>query len=194
MSATQVSICSNALLLLGDKPINSLSEGSDRALLASNLFAPVRDYVLRRHPWNCAIKRVSLPPDVVPQDSNRWDWAHQFTLPPDCLRVLSVGTRGNEADYKVESGKLLCDENPALLRYVWRNENPGTWDSMLVWAMTVSMKAVMAYPTTQSTSLEQAVEGALKDVLRQARAADGQEEPGETFGDSVLVMARRGGR
>lgn len=190
MAATEVSICSNALLMLGGQPINDLSENSDRARLASNLWPAVRNYVLRRHPWNCAVKRVALAPDTA---APAFDWAFQYTLPPDFMRVLSVGEAGNEIDFKIESGKLLCDENPALLRYVWRNENPGSWDDMLVWAMTVSMKAVMAYPITQSASLEQLVEDALKDVLKQARAVDGQDEPPETVGDSPLLAARRGG-
>ena len=190
MSASEVSICSNALLMLGGQPINDLAENNDRARLASNLYPAVRNYVLRRHPWNCAVKRVALAPDVaVPA----FDWAFQYTLPPDYMRTLSVGESGAEIEFKIESGKLLCDDNPALLRYIWRNENPGTWDDMLVWAMTVSMKAVMAYPITQSASLAQVVDDALKDVLKQARAVDGQDDTPETLGDSPLLNARFGG-
>lgn len=188
--ATDVSICSNALLMLGAQPINDLAENNDRARLASNLYPAVRNYVLRRHPWNCAVKRVALAPDVA---TPAFDWSFQFTLPSDYMRALSVGESGAEIEFKIESGKLLCDDNPCLLRYIWRNENPGTWDDMLVWGMTVSMKAVMAYPITQSTSLEQLVEDALKDVLKQARAVDGQDGSPETFGDSPLMSARMGG-
>lgn len=190
MAVSDVSICSNALVLLGDSPINSLDEDNNRARAAANLFPSVRNYVLRRHPWNCAVKRVSLAPDVtVPL----FDFAFQFTLPPDFMRVLSVGEYGVEAwKWKIESGKLLCDDNPALLRYVWRNEVAATWDDMLVWAMTMSMKAVLAYPITASTSLEQLIEQGLSEVLRAARAVDGQDETPETVGDSPLLQARFG--
>jgi hypothetical protein len=94
--------------------------------------------------------------------------------------------------YKIESGKLLSDDNPCYLRYIWRNENPATWDDMLVWGMTMSMKAVMAYPITQSASLEQLVDAALKDVLKQARAVDGQDDPPQQLGDSPLLNSRFG--
>jgi len=191
MSATDVSICSNASLMLGGKPINDLAESNDRTRLASNLFPMVRDYVLRRHPWNCAVRRVILSPDTA---APAFDWAYQYTLPSDYMRTLSVGEAGIEADFKIESGKLLCDENPVYLRYVWRNENPATWDSMLIWAMTMSMKAVMAYPITQSTSMEQLVESVLVDVLKQARAVDGQDDTPDSLGDSPLLNARFGGR
>jgi len=190
MAATEVSICSNALLMLGSQPINSLTENTDRARLASNLYPAVRNYVLRRHPWNCAVKRVALAPDVA---EPAFDWAFQYTLPADYMRTLSVGEAGAEVPFKIESGKLLCDDNPVLLRYIWRNENPATWDDMLVWGVTMSMKAVFAYPVTQSASLEQVVESALKDVLKQARAVDGQDDTPDALGDSPLLASRFGG-
>lgn len=194
MAATEVSICSNASLLLGGNPINSLSEDTDRARLASNLFEPVRDYVLRRHPWNCAIRRVILSPDslTATEEAQKFDWTFQFSLPDDYMRTLSVGLLGYEVEYAVESRKLMSNDDPCYLRYIWKNTNPATWDEMLVWGMTMSMKAVMAYPITQSTSLEQLVEAALKDVLKQARAVDGQDKTPETLGDSPLLSSRFG--
>ncbi len=190
MVASVVSICSNASLMLGGKPINDLAEANDRTRLASNLFEPVRNYVLRRHPWNCATKRVTLSPDVV--NLGGQDWDNTFTLPSDFMKVQQVGELGCETPHKIESGKILCDDNPCYLVYTWRNEVPATWDDMLVWAMTMSMKAVMAYPITQSASLDQVVESVLRDVLKQARAVDGQDDPPVELGDSPLVNARFG--
>jgi len=190
-AASAVSICSNALIMLGSNPISDFSEDSARARSCANLWPTVRDFALRRHPWNCAVRRVSLPPDAA---APAFDWTWQFTLPSDCLRVLSVGERGCEEDFKLESGKLLCDANPALVRYIWRNENPAAWDAMLVYGMTVLMRTALAYNVTQSTSLEQQLEVVMRDVLKQARAVDGQEEPPEALGDSPLLHARLGGR
>ncbi len=189
MGSSAVAICSNASLMLGGKSINDLAEDTDRARLASNLFPMVRNYVIRSHPWNCCVKRVALSPDVT---EPAFDWAFQFTLPSDYMRTLSVGEQGVEAEFKIEGGKLLSDDNPCLLRYIWRNENPATWDDMLVFGMTMAMKAVMAYPITQSTSLEQLVDQALSGVLQRARSVDGQDETPETFGDSPLIQSRFG--
>lgn len=190
MPASDVSICSNASLLLGGLPINDLGESTDRALLAANLFDDVRDSVQRSHPWNCCIKRVALAPDTT---APAFDWAYQFTLPPDYLKALSVGEAGGEAPYRVEGGKLLCDDNPALLRYVARNTNPATWDAMLVEAMTLAMAAKMAYPITQSTTLRDSFRQQLEMHLKRARAADGQEDTPESLGDSPMLSARLGG-
>jgi hypothetical protein len=186
-TATPVSICSNALLMLGDAPISSLDDNSDRARLASNIWPTARDYVLRRHPWNCAIKRESLNPDA---QAPAFDFAYQYTLPGDLLRVLSVGLDTERLPYKVEGRKILCDVKPLLVRYVYRNEDLSTWDSALVWGMTQVMRAIFAYGITQSTSLEQLVETVMRDVLRQARATDGLEDEPDALDDSPLLQAR----
>jgi hypothetical protein len=52
------------------------------------------------------------------------------------------------------------------------------------------MRAVLAYGTTASTSLEQQCEVAMRDVLRQARAVDGQEDEPDALDHSPLMDAR----
>lgn len=184
---TPVSICSNALLMLGDHPISSFEDGTDRARLAANLWEPVRDFVLRAHPWNCAIKRVALSPDVT---APAFDWAYAYTLPEDYLKALSIGEQMREGEYRIEGRKLLCDDNPLLLRYVFKNENVGSYDSMLVWALTSCMRSVFAYGITQSGSMEELLTNTLRPILRQARAVDGQEDTPEQLGDNPILAAR----
>ena len=190
MHSTPVSICSNALLMLGDAPIADFNEGSDRARLAANLWPTARDFVLRLHPWNCAVKRVVLAPDILPP---AFEWGAQFTLPDDWLRTLQVGEGNDFEEYRIEGRKLLMNSNACQLRYIWQNDQPASWDSILVWAMTMAMRAVFAYGVTQSGSLEEAIDRALRGVLQKARAADGQEEPPDALSDNPLMRARFGG-
>lgn len=187
MSATPVSICSNALLRLGDKTISSFEDGTDRAVLASNLWPDARDYVLRRHPWNCAIKREVLAPDAV---APAFGWQYQFQLPADWLRTIQVGEDGERQPYKIEGRKILMDSNVLKLVYVFRNDNPATWDALLVEAMTRVMRALFAYPSTQSGSMEQLAEAELVPLLKEARATDGQEDFPDALDDSPLLQAR----
>lgn len=187
MAASAVSICSNAAVMLGDAPFSSFSDPGDKVRAASNLWPSVRDYVLRSHPWNCATKRVVLSPDA---EAPAFDWAYQYSLPGDYLRTLSVGERGIEDEFRIESGKLLCDNNPVRLRYIWRNDNPASYDPMLVHALEHSMRAVLAFPLTQSGSMEQLVESVLRPILQRARAVDGQDSTSIEVGDSPLLTVR----
>lgn len=185
--ATSISICSNALLMLGAKPISDFSDDTDRALIAANLYPQVRDEMLRNHPWNCAIKRTVLSPDVA---APSFGYAYQFTLPSDWMRTLSIGDYGEEIDYRSEGRKILADTDTLKIRYVFANTNEGTWDAAFVDVMTMAMAARMAYAITQSASLAQVKLQEFEMAMKRARAADGQDDPPETLGDFPLLTSR----
>lgn len=48
--ASSITICSNALLALGARSINSFDENTDHARLCSNIYPTVRNDLLRKHP------------------------------------------------------------------------------------------------------------------------------------------------
>ncbi|MCP2076419.1 UNVERIFIED_ORG: hypothetical protein J2Y77_005855 [Pseudomonas lini] len=189
--ATGVSICSNALLMLGAQTINDFNDqlNLDRAKLCANLYPTVRDDMIRQHPWNCCIKRVVLAPDAA---APAFGYEHAFELPADFMRVLEVGTAGQQIDYLVEGRSIQADTTVLELRYVFRNEVESTWDSSLVKLVTLAMAAVLAYPVTQSAALQQALGQELEQEKRRARAVDGQEDPPQTLGDERLLASRFG--
>jgi hypothetical protein len=189
--ATGVSICSNALLMLGAQTINDFNDqlNLDRAKLCANLYPTVRDDMQRQHPWNCCIKRVVLAPDAA---APAFGYEHSFELPADFLRVLEVGNSNQQIDYLVEGRSIQADTTALELRYVFRNEIENTWDSTLIKLVTLAMASVLAYPVTQSTALQQALEQQLEMEKRRARAVDGQEDPPQTLGDERLLASRFG--
>lgn len=187
MSTSAVSICSNALLLLGDQPIDSFDVDNDRTKLVANLYAMKRDMVLRLHPWNCATKRVVLSPET---SAPEFGWSYKFRLPDTWLRTLSVGDDDDQDDYAEEGRFILMDSNVCRLRYIWRNDVETTWDSLLISAMTQVMVAALTYPITKSTTKQATEEEIVKQVLRAARSVDGQSNPPETLGDFPLLANR----
>lgn len=188
MAATSdVQICSNALLLLGDDPIASFDEESTRATLCANLWPTVRDAVLRSHPWNCAMKRVALAADTATPD---FDWAYQFSLPGQCLRVWTVGRKGESAAWEVCGTKLMTDEAIAYVRYIERPSDAAKYDGMLVLALTSGMAAALAYPITKSKTQQEAMVALHQEHMKRARTVDGQEGTGEDSPDSALIAVR----
>jgi hypothetical protein len=173
--------------MLGGRTINSFTEESDGAKIASNLWETVRDDILRSHPWNCAVKRVVLAPDT---EAPAYDWTAAFTLPGDFLRLLSVGEYDQNIDFRLEGGKILCDESALPLRYIFRNENTVAWDAALVNVMTYAMAAAMAYGITQSASMVDMMTRKLEMAKKSARAVDGSEDPGEESTDYALLSSR----
>lgn len=189
--ATDVSICSNALLMLGAKPINSLvaaAEGNaDRVLLAANLWPSVRDDLLRAHPWNCAVKRVLLAPEATPP---AFDYQASFLLPGDWMRTLRIGTKHVPLDFRQEGRRILADTDQLPLVYVYQNEDVGSWDGALVDVATRRMAAAMAYAITQSASLRDQMNSEAEVAFKRAKAVDGQDEPPQTMGDYPQHFSR----
>jgi hypothetical protein len=182
-----VSICSNALLSLGDSPISDFNEANDRTRLVANLYAYKRDRVLRLHPWNCATKRVILSPDT---DIPPFDWAYQFQLPDDWLRTVGVGLKTSPDEFLIEDRKILMNTNICRLRYIWRNDVEESWDALLVDAMTQVMISALTYAITKSTTKQASEEQIVQMVLKTARSVNGQEQPAQTLGDSPLLSHR----
>lgn len=188
-NASSISICSNALILLGAKPISSFTE-SDRGAAMGNLYPFAREEVLRAHPWNSATKRVMLPPLAAPP---LFDFRYAFQLPSDWLRTIQVGRLDVPIEYTIEGRQILCDVPSLPFVYVWRNEVESSWDATLISVMTYYMKAAMAYWITQSTTQTQTASQEFLTVLRQAKSINGQDEGPQTLGDFPLLVQRQSG-
>lgn len=175
--ATEVSICSNALRRLGDDPITSLTDDTERARLCNAFYQDSRDLVLRSHPWNFAITRASL---AQLSDTPAYGYNYMYALPTDpyCLRVLEM----EYADYifKIENDAtngrvLVTNESTAKILYIARITNPTLFDSMFVETLTSKLAADLAYPITGSVQLQGQMEKMYRDKLSEARSVDGME-------------------
>lgn len=185
--SSAVSICSNALLQLGDQPIASLTEDTDRALLCSNLWPQVRDYILRKHPWACTRATVTLAYEAT---AYSFDWDHSYLLPGDCMRVLQVGVRGERPQFEIQGRRVLINKATLPLVYQKRQEDPSQWDAAMADAACAEMVARLAYPITKSASLAELMAGKARAVMQQAQAVNGQDNPPEEWADSPFVDVR----
>jgi hypothetical protein len=175
--ATEVSICSNALRRLGDDPITSLTDDTERARLCNAFYTDARDAVLRSHPWNFAITRASLAQLL---DTPAYGFGYQYSLPtnPYCLRVLEM----EYPDYifKVENvathGRvLLTDEGTAKILYIARITDTNLFDPMFIDVLTAKLSLDLAYPVTNSLQVQQQMQKLYETKLSEARSIDGQE-------------------
>src|SRR3546814_18804853 len=110
------------------------------------------------------------------------------------MRISDWSSDVCSSDLKREGNFYLCDADALQLRYIWNNENPGTYDASLVGALEAAMSVVPAYPVTKSTSLRETLADEFKEQMRAARNVDGQEDPAETLGDATMQIGRAAGR
>jgi len=175
--ATEVSICSNALRKLGDDPITSLTDDTERARLCNAFYETARDSLLRSHPWNFAITRASL---TRLSSTPAYGFSYQYALPTDpyCLRVLEMEYQ--DYIFKIENlateGRvLLSDESTAKILYIGRITDTALFDSLFVDTLTAHLAVKLAYPVTNSTTLQAQMHKLYQAKLSEARSVDGQE-------------------
>lgn len=185
--ASSVSICSNALIMLGSAPFSSFDEPKPHVRAAANLYPSVRDDVLRLHSWNCAVDRVLLAPLV---NAPPFDFQHAFQLPGNWLRTLQVGNAGDTIPYRMEGQKILADVTALPLVYVFRNEVEDTWSANLVHVMELAMASKLAYHVTASSSIRDSLRDEFARELKVAKAIDGQDDPPEEFAEGEFLESR----
>ena len=174
---TEVSICSNALRKLGDDPITSLTDNTERARLCNGFYEPARDSILRSHPWNFAITRATL---AQLSATPAYGFSYQYALPTDpyCLRVLEMEYQ--DYIFKIEhlagTGRvLLTDESTAKILYIGKIVDTAQFDSLFVDTLTAKLALDLAYPITNSVKVQENMFNLLQQKLSLARSVDGQE-------------------
>lgn len=183
-----VEIANAALLRIGAGLILDLDEDAKAARLCRQLYGPVRDAVLRAHPWNCALCRCDLARLAT---APVFGFAHQYQLPSDCLRVIGLADEAGEAPFRIEGRMLLTDVAPLKALYVRRVEEPTQFDALLADAIVARLAAELAYPIASSTSLAQSMWQLYEMKLREARGVDSQEgTPPEAVMADLWMRAR----
>ena len=79
---SSVSICSDALILLGASPISSFTEGTDAALACDRLYPDLRDSIISNYMWTWSLKKTQIA-RLAEAPTNEWKYAYQ--LPGDML-------------------------------------------------------------------------------------------------------------
>lgn len=174
MTTTKVSICNEALSMIGAKPIQSFEDNTENARRCASVYDSSRRALLRMHPWSFAKKRVQLAP-VSTHPS--FGYGHSFPLPRDFIRVIDAG----EINYEIESRHILADTNLINLVYVSDNDNEQLWDSLFSECMALYLVRKLAKPITGSQAEADSAWQQLQSLLKQARAINGQERPAQDF-------------
>jgi hypothetical protein len=168
-----VEICNNALIRIGAKRISDLSDDTKEGRLCDERYFKVVKHVLREHPWNFAIDRVALAEDAG--TTPEFDYARQFDLPSDCIRMLSTDAFPN-GRWALEGRKILSDESAVEIRYVKDvSESPHLFDDMFKEAVALKMASEFAKILANSNTLSQQLFAEYRDMLSQAKSVDGQE-------------------
>lgn len=170
MTTAAIDIANDALMLLGNNSISSLSGTSEAAKLCNQFYQRAVDATLRAYTWNCATTRSAQLSASSTSPSFGFDY--KYALPADCLRVLSM--QDESYVFKVENGYLMTDEAEAYILYIKRIA-AGDMDSLLAETVAARLAATIAFALTNSPSIAEAMWKLYKDKLDEAQTVDAFE-------------------
>lgn len=187
MPVTQVSVCNSALVKVGADRISSITQNTKSAILLNAIFNQTRDNVLRAHPWNFAMKRATLAPTSTTPE---FEWDYQYDKPSDMLRVWE--TYPDDIPHIIEGEKILTDESSLDVRYIYRQDDPATWDACFAEALAWNLAEQIALALTGSLNIQKACADGYKRALAEARSMDGMEGAikGLEIDDWILARGR----
>lgn len=175
MATSDVAICNLAMQKLGAARITALSEDSVEARECNACYEAQRDAELRKHPWNFAIARVSLPADAT---APAFGPANSFTLPADFVRLLPKDPEEvtNDDDWRIEGKKILTNDSaPLEIRYIYRVEDPNEFDALFVEALACKIAIQTCEKITTSSQKKAAVVEEYKSAINSAKRTNAIE-------------------
>jgi len=185
---TSIDIANRALILLGGREITSFIDGSNESKIAKSLYQSTRDYVLRAYPWASLKKRVELVELLEPPISG---YSHQYQIPNDSVRVISVLTpNGDVKQWEVNGQLVLTDAKPISIVYLSNTVAEQQYSSQLVQALVYRLAAEASYAMTGSSQAQQNFNALFENVLDEARTTDALEQSSHRIGPSNFERIR----
>lgn len=190
---TKTEIVNMALALFGEGEVSDFNTDTSESARQCRLhFDLTRDAMLREHPWNFAVKRVSLVQGATPVSG----YDYSYVLPVDFLRSLAVND--SEAwevsdKYAVESGLILCDEDTLTLRYVASVTDTSKWDPLFteafIYMLASKVTAALADAPNTADSLRARSQYITGEAMK-SDANDNNKRMPSNAGRSLLVNRR----
>jgi len=183
--ATDIDMCSNALLLIGEETISSFTQAGHGATVAANLYSDTYTALLAEHPWTFALKEQYLSRlSQAPDDDTGYQYA--FQVPTDCIRIWSL--MPNHI-YSVV-GSLIYSNHPTILcRYVYKVAE-ALLPAHMVKAIEYKLASEFSVSITEDFNKAAFYEQKFMMALGKAKSIDSQNYPNVAIQHQPLIDVR----
>ncbi len=198
---TKLSICSDALIMLGASPLSSFADGTDEAQVADRLYDDVQDTLLMQYPYSWTIKKIKL---AQLSDTPINEWKHKYALPNDILgnpkAVFNTSAVGGRPvrDFEIYSGGFYTDYPEVWIDYQFRPD-ASLFPQYFVRLLKTALAAEFAEPITDQITkadyFHNRAYGSPSDnmrggLVRVAINIDGADRPAQTIQEFPLTDVR----
>lgn len=205
---SNITICNQALNLLGADVISSFSDTSnDAATVCNNIYDTIKKQTLSLYPWSFALTKVQLARSSTTPIN---EWSYQYDLPATAVsgtplqvynssatRVLPI--QNYELLYTASGPTIATNESSVYIDYITSGISEGLMPSYFVQLLVYMMAWHLAEPVTDQTTkadywrtvaLGSITENGRGGYFRQAMNIDGRGKPNYAIVDFPLADVR----
>jgi hypothetical protein len=176
-------LLNQALALLGINSVANLDENQIRIL--ESIYLPTLKETLADHEWNFAISRATLAEALPAPD---FGYAHKFTLPADCIRVVEL--YDSDSTWRVEGAYLMTDDDDVKIVYIAYISDTTKFSPLFTAALVYHLASKCAVPMTKDISLQKQNYQLYRNTIDNARSVDSREGTPDDITSSVLIDVR----
>lgn len=181
---SKIGLISNALILCGEKPLNSLSDNRYGATVGSGLFEALYESELQSNRWRFACTKRALN---RLSDTPLNEWLYSYQLPSNML--LPIGVFPPRASYEIYADHLCTDQTSVDFEYMFKpeiSEVPAYFALLLTYCLAKDM----VKPITESDNAVQIMTAKYNVQRGRAMFADAQGRPNRPLVDSPFTDVR----
>jgi len=182
MTATDIKIASNALLLLGHEPISSFEEPTAGAQVASNLYESTYDSMLTTYRWRFASKKAQA---ARLADTPLNEYSYKYQIPTDCIYLIQTSTH----DYEIFEDKIFCNDETLQIEYTYKVSSDKL-PAYYVKALEFFLASQFAIPITGDLNKADLFMKAYASQARLARNSDATQRPSTPISSSPYTDTR----
>ena len=199
---TALSICSDALILLGAAPLSSFTKGTSSAQACDRLYPDLRDTLLSTYQWSWSVTKIQLA-RLAGAPLNNWQYAYQ--LPGDMLYgVIALYGGASTSERSLRYGwEIFGTQVLTNLEQVYIDYQPSTVESnmptyfvrLLRTAMAAELGLVITDQASKADYFRSIAYGGPADsgrggLMREAMNIDSRGKPPHIIEDYSLIDVR----
>ncbi len=170
--ASKIDLISNALILIGDNPINTVIGNSRAQTVAANLYANIVQNELTKHRWGFARRKAQL--SLLVDEPIDDDYRSIYQLPSNLLVLIKLNPN---TGYQIYGDKVYTNLSQALhcdyIENVSESEWPVYFSKMIEYALARDFAASIR----DSAASADRMASEYVNASRMARYTDSQQHP-----------------
>ena len=185
MASSKLSLINNALILIGDRPLTSLTDGTRAQIVATNLYDNVVENELSKHRWGFARKKAEISKDSAAPVGNEWQTT--YTLPADMITLIKLEPN---IPYQILGNKVYCNYSGTLYAEYIYKPSEGDWPSYFCKMVEYALAMDFAPSIRDSAASMELTANQYVNSSRMARYTDSQQHPQQPIVDRPFINVR----